>query len=106
MLPKSSQLETFQLADSRREISELRKSTAAASVGGDRENLLRTMEAERRQHLEQLLQLKQEALLAAIGEKDAHLALLEKGRASREEIETIRRHKEALMRKLKQENER
>ncbi|WKY05968.1 hypothetical protein Q1695_006292 [Nippostrongylus brasiliensis] len=49
---------------------------------------------------------RQEALLAAIAEKDAHLALLEKSRAPREEIETVRRHKDALMRKLKQENER
>ncbi|PIO53417.1 hypothetical protein TELCIR_25248, partial [Teladorsagia circumcincta] len=44
--------------------------------------------------------------MAAIAEKDAHLALLEKSRAPREEIDTIRRHKDALMRKLKQENER
>ncbi|KAL6739293.1 hypothetical protein Aduo_012764 [Ancylostoma duodenale] len=94
-----------QLADARRENTELRKRVAEGGAG-EREQLLRAVEAERRQHIEQLLQLKQEALLAAIAEKDAHLALLEKSRAPREEIETVRRHREALMRKLKQENER
>uniref|UniRef100_A0A183GLZ4 HOOK domain-containing protein n=1 Tax=Heligmosomoides polygyrus TaxID=6339 RepID=A0A183GLZ4_HELPZ len=94
-----------QLSDARRENAELRKRVAEGS-SGEREQLMRALEAERRQHIEQLLQLKQEALLAAIAEKDAHLALLEKSRAPREEIDTVRRHKDALMRKLKQENER
>ncbi|KAK5965522.1 Viral A-type inclusion protein repeat-containing domain protein [Trichostrongylus colubriformis] len=94
-----------QLNDARRENAELRKRVAEGSTS-DREQLMRALEAERRQHIEQLLQLKQEALLAAISEKDAHLALLEKSRAPREEIDNVRRHKEALMRKLKQENER
>ncbi|VDO38147.1 unnamed protein product [Haemonchus placei] len=94
-----------QLSDARRENAELRKRVAEGSTG-DREQLMRALEAERRQHIEQLLQLKQEALMAAIAEKDAHLALLEKSRAPREEIDTVRRHKDSLMRKLKQENER
>ncbi|VDM66701.1 unnamed protein product [Strongylus vulgaris] len=94
-----------QLSDARRENAELRKRLSEGGVA-EREQLLRAVESERRQHIEQLLQLKQEALLAAIAEKDAHLALLEKSRAPRDEIDTVRRHKEALMRKLKQENER
>ncbi|KAE9414821.1 hypothetical protein Angca_007773 [Angiostrongylus cantonensis] len=94
-----------QLHDARRENAELRKRVAEGG-SSDREQLIRAFEAERRQHIEQLLQLKQEALLAAIAEKDTHLALLEKSRAPREEIDTVRRHKDALMRKLKQENER
>uniref|UniRef100_A0A1I7XDR5 ELKS/RAB6-interacting/CAST family member 2 n=1 Tax=Heterorhabditis bacteriophora TaxID=37862 RepID=A0A1I7XDR5_HETBA len=94
-----------QLMEARRESNELRKRLAEGG-GADRDQLIRAMEAERRQHIEQLLQLKQEALMAAIAEKDAHLALLEKARAPRDEIDTVRRHKEALMRKLKQENER
>ncbi|XGW29261.1 hypothetical protein V3C99_008796, partial [Haemonchus contortus] len=94
-----------QLSDARRENAELRKRVAEGSTG-DREQLMRALEAERRQHIEQLLQLKQEALMAAIAEKDAHLALLEKSRAPREEIDNVRRHKDSLMRKLKQENER
>uniref|UniRef100_A0A158PAF1 DNA-directed RNA polymerase subunit omega n=1 Tax=Angiostrongylus cantonensis TaxID=6313 RepID=A0A158PAF1_ANGCA len=79
-----------QLHDARRENAELRKRVAEGG-SSDREQLIRAFEAERRQHIEQLLQLKQEALLAAIAEKDTHLALLEKSRAPREEIDT---HKE------------
>ncbi|CAP37964.2 Protein CBR-ELKS-1 [Caenorhabditis briggsae] len=103
-------------------ISDLRRNKQSVSEGGDRDQMIRAIETERRQHLEQLFQLKypffwnfpqkidkfsrQEALLAAISEKDTHLALLEKSRGPRDEIETIRRHKDALIRKLKQENER
>uniref|UniRef100_A0A8R1E255 ELKS/Rab6-interacting/CAST family member 1 n=1 Tax=Caenorhabditis japonica TaxID=281687 RepID=A0A8R1E255_CAEJA len=96
-----------QLNEARKEISDLRRTKQNLSeTGGDRDQIIRAIEAERRQHLEQLFQLKQEALLAAISEKDTHLALLEKSRGPRDEIETIRRHKDALIRKLKQENER
>ncbi|CAJ0566937.1 unnamed protein product, partial [Mesorhabditis spiculigera] len=94
-----------QLNDSKREVQELRRKIADTG-GPDREATMRAMDAERRQHVEQLLQLKQETLMAAIQEKDAHLALLEKGRAPREEIETVRRHREALLSQMKQENER
>lgn len=46
-------------------------------------------------------------MVAAIAEKDAHIALLEQSRERpREEIETLRHHKEKLMEKLKEENER
>ncbi|CAI2350880.1 unnamed protein product [Caenorhabditis sp. 36 PRJEB53466] len=95
-----------QLNEARKEISDLRRNKQNLSETGDRDQMIRAIEAERRQHLEQLFRLKQEALLAAISEKDTHLALLEKSRGPRDEIETIRRHKDALMRKLKQENER
>ncbi|PIC36928.1 hypothetical protein B9Z55_015742 [Caenorhabditis nigoni] len=95
-----------QLNEARKEISDLRRNKQSVSEGGERDQMIRSIEAERRQHLEQLFQLKQEALLAAISEKDTHLALLEKSRGPRDEIETIRRHKDALIRKLKQENER
>jgi hypothetical protein len=45
-----------------------------------------------------------EALVAAIAEKDAHIALLEMSRdRPQDEIETLRRHKEKLIRKLKEE---
>ncbi|CAB3405878.1 unnamed protein product [Caenorhabditis bovis] len=97
---------TSQLAEARKEMEELRKQKAMTGEGTDRDQIIRAIELERRQHLEQLFQLKQEALLAAISEKDTHLALLEKSRGPRDEIETIRRHKDALIRKLKQENER
>ncbi|EGT50599.1 hypothetical protein CAEBREN_14476 [Caenorhabditis brenneri] len=88
------------------QITDLRRTKQDMAQTGDRDQIIRAIETERRQHLEQLFQLKQEALLAAISEKDTHLALLEKSRGPRDEIETIRRHKDALIRKLKQENER
>lgn len=95
-----------QLSESRQEICELRKCIKELS-SGDREEMLRSFEAERRKHIDQLLQLKHEALVAAIAEKDAHIALLEQSRERpRDEIETLRRHKEKLMEKLKEENER
>ncbi|CAI5449760.1 unnamed protein product [Caenorhabditis angaria] len=98
---------SVQLQEARKEISEMRKTKQIGSEGGvERDQMIRAIETERRQHLEQLFQLKQEALLAAISEKDTHLALLEKARGPRDEIETLRRHKDALIRKLKQENER
>uniref|UniRef100_F1KTM5 ELKS/Rab6-interacting/CAST family member 1 n=1 Tax=Ascaris suum TaxID=6253 RepID=F1KTM5_ASCSU len=96
----------LQLSESRREVCELRKMVKELS-SGDREEMLRSFEAERRKHLEQLLQLKHEALVAAIAEKDAHIALLEQSHERpRDEIETLRTHKEKLIEKLKQENER
>lgn len=50
---------------------------------------------------------REEALLAAISEKDAHIALLETaGSKNPEEIETLHRHKEKLIKKLKDENAR
>lgn len=47
----------LQLSDARRENAELRKRVAEGS-SGEREQLMRALEAERRQHIEQLLQLK------------------------------------------------
>lgn len=42
--------------------------------------------------------------MAAIGEKDAHIALLEMSRdRPQDEIETLKRHKEKLIKKLKDE---
>ncbi|KAJ1367680.1 hypothetical protein KIN20_028637 [Parelaphostrongylus tenuis] len=107
----------FELKDARRENAELRKQLVECG-SGEHGQLIRAFEAERRQHIELLMQLKycslslihfvhdihitklslwQEALLAAIAEKDRHLTLLGKLRTSREEIDTVRR-------KLKQEN--
>lgn len=96
----------LQLSESRREICELRKCLKELSTVG-REDMVRSFEEERRRHIDQLLQLKHEALVAAIAEKDAHIDLLEQSRERpRDEIETLRRHKEKLMEKLKEENER
>lgn len=46
-------------------------------------------------------------MLAAISEKDAHIALLETSQnRNPDEVETLRKHKEKLMKKLKEENAR
>ncbi|VDK62049.1 unnamed protein product [Onchocerca ochengi] len=101
----SQQLAT-QLTECRRELNELRRHVKKLT-SNEREEVLRSLEVEKRRHIEQLLQLKHEALVAAIAEKDAHIALLEQSRERpREEIETLRHHKEKLMEKLKEENER
>ncbi|KJH44852.1 viral A-type inclusion protein repeat-containing domain protein [Dictyocaulus viviparus] len=93
-----------QLNDARRENAELRRRVTDC-WSDDHEHLMKALELERQQHIEQLSQLKKEALLVAVAEKDEHIDYLEKSRAPREEIEIIRRHKDALLRKLKQENE-
>uniref|UniRef100_A0A0R3S6M3 Myosin_tail_1 domain-containing protein n=1 Tax=Elaeophora elaphi TaxID=1147741 RepID=A0A0R3S6M3_9BILA len=101
-----SQQLAAQLTECRRELNELRRHVKTLT-SNEREEVLRSLEVEKRRHIEQLLQLKHEALVAAIAEKDAHIALLEQSRdRPREEIETLRHHKEKLMEKLKEENER
>ncbi|CAG9529659.1 unnamed protein product [Cercopithifilaria johnstoni] len=101
-----SQQLAAQLTECRRELNELRRHVKKLT-SNEREEVLRSLEVEKRRHIEQLLQLKHEALVAAIAEKDAHIALLEQSRERpREEIETLRHHKEKLMEKLKEENER
>ncbi|VDN02978.1 unnamed protein product [Thelazia callipaeda] len=95
-----------QLTESRHEVNELRRRVKKLT-NSEHEEVLRSLEVEKRKHIDQLLQLKHEALVAAIAEKDAHIALLEQSRDKpREEIETLRHHKEKLMEKLKEENER
>uniref|UniRef100_A0A915Q264 Uncharacterized protein n=1 Tax=Setaria digitata TaxID=48799 RepID=A0A915Q264_9BILA len=101
-----SQQLAAQLTECRRELNELRRHVKKLT-SSEREEVLRSLEVEKRRHIEQLLQLKHEALVAAIAEKDAHIALLEQSRERpRDEIETLRHHKEKLMEKLKEENER
>lgn len=57
--------------------------------------------------LEEEKHSRHEALVAAIAEKDAHIALLEQSHERpKDEIETLRQHKEKLMQKLNEENER
>ncbi|PNF29431.1 hypothetical protein B7P43_G06850 [Cryptotermes secundus] len=73
------------------------------------ERRLTQLLAERREHLQDLAQMKQEALEAAISEKDAHLALLEVSgiRTARqaEEADQLHADRRRLMEKLKEENE-
>ncbi|TMS38867.1 hypothetical protein L596_005496 [Steinernema carpocapsae] len=103
----NSQLSS-QLNEALREISTLRKEMHDTSRSKDHEAINRAFEKERQKHLEQLLQLKHEAIVAALGEKDAHIALLEMSPREevRDQLDTLRKHREKLMQKLKIENER
>uniref|UniRef100_A0AAX7T4G7 ELKS/RAB6-interacting/CAST family member 1 n=1 Tax=Astatotilapia calliptera TaxID=8154 RepID=A0AAX7T4G7_ASTCA len=64
----------------------------------EKEGHLTSLRAERRKHLEEVLEMKQEALLAAISEKDANIALLElsssKKKKTQEEVAALKREKD------------
>uniref|UniRef100_A0A914V8H4 Uncharacterized protein n=1 Tax=Plectus sambesii TaxID=2011161 RepID=A0A914V8H4_9BILA len=104
----------MQINDYKSQMSDLRRSTDAVNASSleqnrvDKDQLIRSLKNERKKHLEEVLQLKHEAIVAAIGEKDAHIALLEmsRERPRTDEIETLKRHKDKLIKKLKDENER
>uniref|UniRef100_A0A8C7CHP6 ELKS/RAB6-interacting/CAST family member 1a n=1 Tax=Oncorhynchus kisutch TaxID=8019 RepID=A0A8C7CHP6_ONCKI len=72
----------------------------------EKETHLTTLRAERRKHLEEVLEMKQEALLAAISEKDANIALLElsssKKKKTQDEVALLKREKDRLVQQLKQ----
>uniref|UniRef100_A0A4W5KCU3 ELKS/RAB6-interacting/CAST family member 1 n=1 Tax=Hucho hucho TaxID=62062 RepID=A0A4W5KCU3_9TELE len=73
----------------------------------EKEAHLTTLRAERRKHLEEVLEMKQEALLAAISEKDANIALLElsssKKKKTQDEVALLKREKDRLVQQLKQQ---
>ncbi|XP_069084207.1 ELKS/Rab6-interacting/CAST family member 1 isoform X3 [Pleurodeles waltl] len=75
----------------------------------EKEAHLTNLRAERRKHLEEVLEMKQEALLAAISEKDANIALLElsssKKKKTQEEVATLKRDKDRLVQQLKQQTQ-
>ncbi|XP_058480508.1 ELKS/Rab6-interacting/CAST family member 1-like isoform X2 [Solea solea] len=75
----------------------------------EKEGHLTALRAERRRHLEELLEMKQEALLAAISEKDANIALLElsssKKKKTQDEVATLKREKDSLVQQLKQQTQ-
>ncbi|XP_060738124.1 ERC protein 2 [Tachysurus vachellii] len=75
----------------------------------ERETHLSSMRQERRKQLEEILEMKQQALLAAISEKDANIALLElsapKKKTSQEEVMSLKREKDRLMYQLKQQTQ-
>uniref|UniRef100_A0A8C6UZ56 ELKS/RAB6-interacting/CAST family member 1 n=1 Tax=Neogobius melanostomus TaxID=47308 RepID=A0A8C6UZ56_9GOBI len=75
----------------------------------EKENHLTALRAERRKHLEEVLEMKQEALLAAISEKDANIALLElsssKKKKTQEEVAGLKREKDSLVLQLKQQTQ-
>ncbi|XP_029681679.1 ELKS/Rab6-interacting/CAST family member 1-like isoform X5 [Takifugu rubripes] len=75
----------------------------------EKEGHLTALRAERRKHLEEVLEMKQEALLAAISEKDANIALLElsssKKKKTQEEVAALKREKDSLVHQLKQQTQ-
>ncbi|XP_029455777.1 ELKS/Rab6-interacting/CAST family member 1 isoform X11 [Rhinatrema bivittatum] len=75
----------------------------------EKEAHLTNLRAERRKHLEEVLEMKQEALLAAISEKDANIALLElsssKKKKTQEEVASLKREKDRLVQQLKQQTQ-
>ncbi|XP_038950160.1 ERC protein 2 isoform X3 [Rattus norvegicus] len=73
----------------------------------EKEAHLANLRMERRKQLEEILEMKQEALLAAISEKDANIALLElsasKKKKTQEEVMALKREKDRLVHQLKQQ---
>uniref|UniRef100_A0A8C2YCA6 ELKS/RAB6-interacting/CAST family member 2 n=1 Tax=Coturnix japonica TaxID=93934 RepID=A0A8C2YCA6_COTJA len=73
----------------------------------EKEAHLANLRIERRKQLEEILEMKQEALLAAISEKDANIALLElsasKKKKTQEEVMALKREKDRLVHQLKQQ---
>ncbi|XP_074929179.1 ERC protein 2 isoform X3 [Chelonoidis abingdonii] len=75
----------------------------------EKEAHLTNLRIERRKQLEEILEMKQEALLAAISEKDANIALLElsasKKKKTQEEVMALKREKDRLVHQLKQQTQ-
>nr|XP_020475924.1 ELKS/Rab6-interacting/CAST family member 1-like isoform X3 [Monopterus albus] len=75
----------------------------------ERDGHLNSLHQERRKQLEEILEMKQQALLAAISEKDANIALLElsssKRKKAQEEVMALKREKDRLMHQLKQQTQ-
>ncbi|KAM9203082.1 ELKS/Rab6-interacting/CAST family member 1 isoform 10-T11 [Mergus octosetaceus] len=74
----------------------------------EKETHLTNLRAERRKHLEEVLEMKQEALLAAISEKDANIALLELSsskKKTQDEVAALKREKDRLVQQLKQQTQ-
>ncbi|XP_047739835.1 myosin heavy chain, cardiac muscle isoform-like [Hyalella azteca] len=71
---------------------------------------LATMMAQRRQHLEELFHMKREALMSALSEKDAHIALLQEGqrtdpRTAHVEHQRLTHERTAVLRAIQHQDE-
>ncbi|XP_042264776.1 ERC protein 2-like isoform X9 [Thunnus maccoyii] len=88
--------------------TKLRLSSTQQSLH-ERDGHLNSLRHERRKQLEEILEMKQQALLAAISEKDANIALLElsssKRKKAQEEVMALKREKDRLMHQLKQQTQ-
>ncbi|KAJ1110256.1 hypothetical protein NDU88_007611, partial [Pleurodeles waltl] len=73
----------------------------------EKEGQLANLRLERRKQHEEILEMKQEALLADISQKDAKIALLElsssKKKKTQDEVMTLKRDRDRLVYKLKQQ---
>ncbi|MBN3311236.1 ERC2 protein, partial [Amia calva] len=73
----------------------------------EKDGHLTNLRLERRKQLEEILEMKQAALLATISEKDANIALLElsssKKKKTQEEVLALKREKDRLVHQLKQQ---
>ncbi|XP_073732405.1 ERC protein 2 isoform X4 [Misgurnus anguillicaudatus] len=75
----------------------------------ERDGHLTNLRLERRKQLDEILEMKQQAMLAAISEKDANIALLELSSSNKkktqEEVMALKREKDRLMHQLKQQTQ-
>ncbi|KAM6306791.1 ELKS/Rab6-interacting/CAST family member 1-like isoform 2-T2 [Podargus strigoides] len=74
----------------------------------EKETHLTNLQAERRKHLEEVLEMKQEALLSAISEKDANIALLELSsskKTTQDEVAALKWEKDRLVQQLKHQTQ-
>ncbi|XP_058855894.1 ERC protein 2 isoform X13 [Acipenser ruthenus] len=89
--------------------TKMRLSSTQQSLS-EKDGHLTNLRLERRKQLEEILEMKQEALLAAISEKDANIALLElsssKKKKTQEEVMALKREKDRLVHQLKQQRKR
>ncbi|XP_014676835.1 PREDICTED: ELKS/Rab6-interacting/CAST family member 1-like [Priapulus caudatus] len=96
----------MQLEDMRKQLEE------ANDAKKSKDDRLQTLRAERHRQLAELSEMKQEALRAAISEKDANIALLEMASPNPnhpraiEDIKRLRKERDDLKKKLKEESER
>ncbi|KAF0041233.1 hypothetical protein F2P81_007131 [Scophthalmus maximus] len=105
-----AQEEAARSLQERQELESMRAKLASTQQSlCEKEAHLTTLRAERRKHLEEVLEMKQEALLAAISEKDANIALLElsssKKKKTQDEVALLKREKDRLVQQLKQQTQ-
>ncbi|XP_028910119.1 ELKS/Rab6-interacting/CAST family member 1 isoform X11 [Ornithorhynchus anatinus] len=93
----------------RQELESMRSKLSSTQQSlAEKESHLTSLRAERRKHLEEVLEMKQEALLAAISEKDANIALLELSsskKKTQDEVAALKREKDRLVQQLKQQTQ-
>ncbi|XP_013394933.1 ERC protein 2 isoform X1 [Lingula anatina] len=102
-----------QISELTTEINELQEKTEQqnsemamqAKMAEKREEMLKELQEERKKHMEEVLEMKQEAIVAAISEKDSHIALLEMSgggkKGGRDQVDILTKEKAKLQHKLK-----